>query len=594
MDSSEQRRKRKRLLRPSTPLSPLLHLLSVRSFLLFFCFLLFVYLLSFKIPITPSSFRPVLVVSSFSLLSSSSSTGVEPFRGSGRVLHPVKIEGRVLFPDHVLLLATNSGVSAEEKLECAYASGGNAVSLNISSADDYDQSRVIFRCPLPPTNHSAMVTLRRPTGVKGGFRAGNLTGAPASWSKLVYTAALDGDTAVVFVKGLNLRPDRESNPSQFSCRFWLGKRVEVWTRAITAAQEIIRCSLPSRINKSPEKALGSSVTIGMISPLRVRTGEEHNRRRVVFPSVAEISSLESASGKGRGKKRELCVCTMVWNQASALREWITYHAWLGVERWFIYDNNSDDEIKGLINHPEMRSLNVTRHVWPWIKTQEAGFSHCSLRAKQECNWVAFMDVDEFFHLPYSSARQRFRKPGFASQNALRELVMTVSSSPSLLVGEIRTVCHSYGPSGLDRPPAQGVTVGYTCRLKNPERHKSIVRPDALDTTLLNVVHHFRLRKGFQYLDLPQGVAVINHYKYQVWEVFRAKFFRRVATYVVDWKENQNEGSRDRAPGLGTEAIQPPNWRLQFCEVWDTGLRDFILANFAARSSTASLPWEIGS
>ncbi|CAH9146628.1 unnamed protein product [Cuscuta epithymum] len=587
MDSSEQRRKRKRLLRPSTPLP---HLLSVRSFLLFFCFLLFLYLLSFKIPITPSSFRPVLVVSSFSLLSSSSTTGVEPFRGFGRVLHPVRIEGRVLFPDHVLLLARNSGVSAEETLECAYVSGGNAVSLNVSSADDYDQSRVIFRCPLPPTNHSAMVTLR---GVKDGFRAANLTAAPASWSKLVYTAALDGDTAVVFVKGLNLRPDRESNPSQFSCRFWLGKRVEVWTRAITAAQEIIRCSLPSRINKSPEKALGSSVTIGMISPLGVRTGEEHSRRRIVFPSVAEISSLESASGKGRGKKRELCVCTMVWNQASALREWITYHAWLGVERWFIYDNNSDDEIKSLIDLPDMRSLNVTRHVWPWIKTQEAGFSHCALRAKQECNWVAFMDVDEFFHLPYSSARRRFRKPGFASQNALRELVMTVSSSPSLQVGEIRTVCHSYGPSGLDRPPAQGVTVGYTCRLKNPERHKSIVRPDALDTTLLNVVHHFRLRKGFQYLDLPQGVAVINHYKYQVWEVFRAKFFRRVATYVADWKENQNEGSRDRAPGLGTEAIQPPNWRLQFCEVWDTGLRDFILANFAARSSMALLPWEIG-
>ncbi|KAF9624684.1 hypothetical protein IFM89_012977 [Coptis chinensis] len=105
-------------------------------------------------------------------------------------------------------------------------------------------------------------------------------------------------------------------------------------------------------------------------------------------------------------------------------------------------------------------------------------------------------------------------------------------------------------------------VGYTCRLQSPERHKSIVRLDALDSTLLNVVHHFHLRSGY-----------------------------RVATYVTDWKENQNEGSKDRAPGLGTEAIEPPNWPLQFCEVWDTGLRDFIISNLAD-PITGMLPWEV--
>lgn len=92
------------------------------------------------------------------------------------------------------------------------------------------------------------------------------------------------------------------------------------------------------------------------------------------------------------------------------------------------------------------------------------------------------------------------------------------------------------------------------------------------------------------MDLPQSIAVINHYKYQVWEAFRSKFYRRVATYVADWKNSQNEGSRDRAPGLGTEAIEPPDWRLQFCEVWDTGLRDFVLANLGD-ISTGVLPWD---
>lgn len=97
-------------------------------------------------------------------------------------------------------------------------------------------------------------------------------------------------------------------------------------------------------------------------------------------------------------------------------------------------------------------------------------------------------------------------------------------------------------------------MGYTCRLQSPERHKSIVRPDALHIALFNVCTISTLKKGFKYLNLPQSAVVINHYKYQVWEVFRTKFHGRVATYVADWQQNQNEGSRDRVPVLGTEAI----------------------------------------
>ncbi|PQQ07053.1 glycosyltransferase family 92 protein [Prunus yedoensis var. nudiflora] len=236
---------------------------------------------------------------------------------------------------------------------------------------------------------------------------------------------------------------------------------------------------------------------------------------------------------------------MLWNQAPALKEWVMYHAWLGVERWFIYDNNSDDGIEDVVQELELQAYNVSRQSWPWIKTQEAGFSRCALRARDECHWVGFFDVDEFFYFP--RAFRHHRGDGVPGENSLRNLVSNYSYSPT--IGEIRTDCHSFGPSGLSSHPSQGVTVGYTCRLQGPERHKSIVRADLLDVTLLNVVHHFRLDK-----------------------------------------EDQNQGSKDRAPGLGTEAIEPPNWRLRFCEVWDTGLKDYVLGYFAD-PATGSLPWE---
>lgn len=100
------------------------------------------------------------------------------------------------------------------------------------------------------------------------------------------------------------------------------------------------------------------------------------------------------------------------------------------------------------------------------------------------------------------------------------------------------------------------------------------------------------RNGYEPVNADRGVLVINHYKYQVWEVFKEKFYRRVATYVADWRDEQNVGSKDRAPGLGTRAVEPPDWSERFCEVNDTGLRNRVLKNFAD-PYTKLLPWQEG-
>ncbi|KAL7149042.1 hypothetical protein ABFS83_05G013100 [Erythranthe nasuta] len=586
MDSLDQRRKRKRSFRQYPNLQLLL---SVRSLLICFSFLIFLYLFSYTNPFSSIPvFRPVLVVSSLSLLSTSISTTVKSVQNSESLTSPpLKIESRVLFPDHVLLLVGggSKNMFLNNEFECIYnhVKNGGFGKKKVVSFDEYDEFRSVLRCPLPSLNYSNVVKLQRVDKNRvlaeksNGFLRRNQT--VKSWENIAYEAALDGDTdtAVVFVKGLNLRPGRESDPSRFSCHFGFGHKNPIFTlstKALAVAQEVVRCPFPESIEQNLEKGI------------RVTVGFNRAHKPVLLPSVAKI--FRPGPTFSSAEKHDLCVCTMVWNQASAIREWIKYHSWLGVEKWFIYDNNSEDGIEGIVQELNQENHNVTRFLWPWIKTQEAGFSHCALKAKSQCNWISFMDVDEYFYFPYSTPKhQQFRSLGHAPQNSLRDLVANFSRTN---IGEIRTSCHSFGPSGLDAPPPQGVTVGYTCRLQSPERHKSIVRPDALDSTLLNVVHHFRLREGFEYLNLPQSAAVINHYKYQVWGVFRAKFYRRVATYVADWRENQNEGSRDRAPGLGTKAIEPSDWSKKFCEVWDTGLRDFVLANFVD-FSTNSLPWE---
>ena len=93
---------------------------------------------------------------------------------------------------------------------------------------------------------------------------------------------------MVFVKGLNLRQDRESDPTQFRCHFGFGnwesdERFVLTTKAITAAQEVVRCLLPQSIRRSPEKAEGIRVTIGVTRHVHAR-GKDYE----LMPSVAKL------------------------------------------------------------------------------------------------------------------------------------------------------------------------------------------------------------------------------------------------------------------------------------------------------------------
>lgn len=518
-----------------------------------------------------------------------------------------RIESRVLFPDHVLVILSANGESPRNllqlggKIDCFYQKlwndnsssdddGAESIEETFTrpmvSADEYGETgtRWIVRCPYPPANYSAGVGLRAyqraDVAASGWQLSARENQTVESWNMVAYEAAWDGeDIAAVFLKGLNLRSDKESDPKPFRCRFWLsgGKResLGLTTMAITASQEVIRCPLPKALKTN----LRNNESIIQVSV---------ERRGLLAQEVSSVAKLHPMINKdNKGYKYELCACSMVWNQAPFMKEWVTYHAWLGVQRWFVYDNNSDDELSKEINELNSENYNVSRHVWPWIKAQEAGFSHCVLRARDECNWVAFFDVDEFYYFPPPKRREMALNLGYPGPNSLLALLKNVSST-NTTVGELRTDCLSYGPSGLKETPLKGVSIGYTCRMRSPERHKSIVRPNAVNETLFNQVHHFRLKRQFKKKSLLPSTALINHYKYQVWDVFKSKFHRRVSTYVADWQENQNENSKDRAPGLGTEAIEPQDWHQRFCEVWDNRLRDFMLANMAD-STTGKLP-----
>ncbi|KAF6165364.1 hypothetical protein GIB67_018808 [Kingdonia uniflora] len=480
------------------------------------------------------------------------------------VFPSVEVRETVIFPDQVLLFLkypSSTPLFTKDSLDCTYFppnSSAPLMNLPPLGIDIQNSDNQILRCPIHPRRFTTSLSIKS---------YGPLPVGPSHpWYSLVYEALIDRDnTTIVFVKGLNLRPERPSYPSRYECVYgWDFKKPKFLLKSevVSVAQEIVRCKTPlSVLSSAHNKSIKVSIRV---------------KGRGVLHSVARPAYLPVSDPRVR-KMHEMCICTMVRNQARFLREWVMYHARIGVERWFIYDNNSDDAIDEVIESLEEsgEGNNITRYMWPWIKTQEAGFSHCALQARDSCKWVGFIDVDEFIHLP--------------SALSLHDVLRNQSSGFDK-VGELRTGCHSFGPSGLKRVPAQGVTVGYNCRLNSPERHKSIVRPEVLNSTLINVVHHFHVRDGIDYINVDRSLMVINHYKYQVWGVFKEKFYRRVATYVADWQNEENVGSKDRAPGLGTRAIEPSDWSSRFCEVRDNGLRNWVLKHFSDTRSYR-VPWQ---
>ncbi|KAI6690661.1 hypothetical protein NL676_027489 [Syzygium grande] len=275
---------------------------------------------------------------------------------------------------------------------------------------------------------------------------------------------------------------------------------------------------------------------------------------------------------------------MVHNVAKFLREWVVYHASIGVDRFLLYDNDSDDGLRSVVGDLNRGGYDVRVLTWPWPKTQEAGFSHGAIYANASCEWMAYVDVDEFVFAPAWNG------------SALPSRFMLTSLLPArddpARHGQVSIKCYEFGPSHRKTHPPEGVTQGYTCRRRIEQRHKSVLRLDAADASLLNVIHHFRLKEGYRTKQVRLEDGVVNHYKYQAWSEFKTKFRRRVSAYVVDWTQAINPASKDRTPGLGFEPVEPRGWAERFCEVRDDRLKALTRRWFGSESGSGyGMAWQ---
>ena len=95
----------------------------------------------------------------------------------------------------------------------------------------------------------------------------------------------------------------------------------------------------------------------------------------------------------------LAVCAIAKNEGPYFTEWIEWHRRQGVERFYIYDNESTDGTQALLK-PYIEQGIVVYQPWPGYRRQLAAYDHCLAHHRYEARWIAFIDLDEYDHFHY--------------------------------------------------------------------------------------------------------------------------------------------------------------------------------------------------
>lgn len=94
------------------------------------------------------------------------------------------------------------------------------------------------------------------------------------------------------------------------------------------------------------------------------------------------------------KRYNVSICAIFKNEAPYLDEWLSFHMLVGVEHFYLYNNNSEDDYESVIKKYVDAGV-VTVINWVQNHKQMEAYLDCVERFRHESKWIGFIDIDEF-------------------------------------------------------------------------------------------------------------------------------------------------------------------------------------------------------
>ena len=142
---------------------------------------------------------------------------------------------------------------------------------------------------------------------------------------------------------------------------------------------------------------------------------------------------------------EISIAAIFRNEADYLKEWIEFHLMVGVDRFYLYDNESTDCFLPILK-PYIECGKVVLIPWATFlkdaSAQRLAYAHAVCNCNATVRWLVFIDIDEFL---FSETSDDI-KPIFSGLDELAAIVI-----PRF----------EFGPNGHKRKPPGLVIENYT-------------------------------------------------------------------------------------------------------------------------------------
>lgn len=213
----------------------------------------------------------------------------------------------------------------------------------------------------------------------------------------------------------------------------------------------------------------------------------------------------------------LAICAIAKNEGPYFKEWIEWHRGQGVNKFYIYDNESSDGTQDILQ-PYIESGVVLYKKWPGHRKQLAAYDDCLECHRFDARWIAFIDLDEFIVPVKDVSIPQFlsRFEGFAGVE-VNWLIYGSGGQKAKTAGTMmeRFKQHSVLNHRLNR---------HVKSIVNPRRVFAMIgcHEAAKISGYIADSHGQPVKKNFRDREPQQDIIRINHYAVRSYEEFIEK------------------------------------------------------------------------
>lgn len=229
------------------------------------------------------------------------------------------------------------------------------------------------------------------------------------------------------------------------------------------------------------------------------------------------------------KRRLAAVCAIAKNEGPYIAEWAIYHRLIGFDQILVYENESTDDTPEVLRKLAAAGL-VETIPWPARadgRVQKKAYANGLRRLRPAFKWIAYIDIDEFLHIP-----------GY--KNSIRDFLEAHDHLDAIGVN-----WSMFGTSGHDEKRPGLVIERFTRRAESSHSANRAVKTLAKTRSIVEPnLHNHVFAPGVVYQTtsgepIPPGVGrsesvnhdliLINHYFTKSLEEWNAKVARGRAT-----------------------------------------------------------------